>query len=118
MQGPFQCKTCRNFRIDAAGISVVCHNGTECVSACPGNYYEDGMDCKLCHELCVGGCTGPGNFVGQGGCNACDFVNFHRNDTQVHLCGVLVCWCGVLWCVYAVLCAGVLVVVYQCGLRP
>ena len=107
MQGPFQCKACRNFRIvhNAAGDGVVCHNGTECVSACPGNYYADGMDCKLCNELCVGGCTGPGNFVGQGGCNACDFVNFDQNDTQVHMCGG---WCAV-WCAGG----GVLVVVYQ-----
>ena len=85
MQGPFQCKACRNFRIvhNAAGISVVCDNGTECVSACPDSYYADGMDCKLCNELCVSGCTGPGNFVGQGGCNACNFVNFDQNDTQL-----------------------------------
>ena len=41
------------------------------------------MDCKLCHELCAGGCTGPGNFVGQGGCNACNFVNFDQNNTQL-----------------------------------
>ena len=103
MQGPFQCKACRNFRIvhNAAGDGVACHNDTECVSSCPVNYYADGMDCKLCHELCVGGCTGPGDFVGQRGCNTCDVVNFDHNDTQVHTvvcafvcCAVHVCW----WC--------------------
>ena len=101
MQGPFQCKACRNFRIvhNAAGDSVACHNDTECVSACPVNYYADGMDCKLCHELCIGGCTGPGDFVGQGGCNACDFVNFDHNDTQVH---TVVCALYVVQC----MCAG------------
>ena len=89
-QGLFQCKACRNFRIvhNAADDGVACHNDTECVAACPNDYYEDGSDCKLCHELCVGGCTGPGNYVGQGGCDACDFVNFDQNDTQVRLCSV------------------------------
>lgn len=85
-QGPFQCKACRNFRIvhhNASGDGVACHNGSECVSTCPDKYYADGMDCKLCHELCVGGCTGPGDFVGQGGCNACAFVSFSQNDTQL-----------------------------------
>ena len=101
MQGPFQCKACRNLRIvhDAAGDGIACHNGTECVATCPGNYYEDGSDCKLCHELCVGGCTGPGNFVGDEGCEACDFVNFYQNDTQVRLCCVFcACVCAYWWC--------------------
>ena len=101
MQGPFQCKACRNFRIvhDAAGDGIACHNGTQCVPACPDNYYTNGSDCNLCHELCVGGCTGPGNFVGQGGCNMCDFVNFDQNDTQVRLCCVFcACVCAYWWC--------------------
>lgn len=28
--------------------------------------------CKPCHPNCVGGCTGPKNVIGDGGCNSCD----------------------------------------------
>jgi L1 cell adhesion molecule len=76
--GPFLCKACRNFEIRF-------RNGSrKCVPSCPTGYYNDGTrQCKPCHPLCVGGCSGPQGYVGNGGCNACEFVSFNATEAEL-----------------------------------
>lgn len=54
-------------------------DGPYCVQDCPNDSEEDifkypdvNGTCQPCHAHCIEGCTGPGNFVGAGGCNSCE----------------------------------------------
>lgn len=42
------------------------------VQYCPNSTtYSLGFECRPCHEACFEGCTGPGDNVGNNGCNKC-----------------------------------------------
>ncbi|CAK5079274.1 unnamed protein product [Meloidogyne enterolobii] len=44
----------------------------KCVQYCPNSTtYSLGFECRPCHEACFDGCTGPGDIVGNNGCNKC-----------------------------------------------
>ncbi|XP_076329616.1 epidermal growth factor receptor-like isoform X2 [Tachypleus tridentatus] len=60
--GPSNCTQCRNVR-----------DGPYCVAKCPHmKYSHNGGECKLCHQNCLSGCTGPKNTVGPNGCVSCE----------------------------------------------
>lgn len=54
-------------------------DGPNCVEECP-NDHEEGVykypdvngTCQTCHANCIEGCSGPGNFIGVGGCSKCE----------------------------------------------
>ena len=46
----------------------------------------DAGTCDSCSSVCVGGCTGDGNFVGEGGCGLCDVIEVDADDNQVYIC--------------------------------
>uniref|UniRef100_A0A915J962 Epidermal growth factor receptor n=1 Tax=Romanomermis culicivorax TaxID=13658 RepID=A0A915J962_ROMCU len=71
--GAHNCTQCKNVELDG-----------ECVQTCPVNFYfvDNDKKCRKCHENCHNyGCTGPGNFVGLGGCNKCDFALVDKYGT-------------------------------------
>ena len=71
------CKECRNFEINFS-------NGSrKCVPQCDLGYYTVGMECRQCHALCVGGCSGPEDLVGSSGCVSCRVVLFGADNQQV-----------------------------------
>eukprot|EP00117_Sycon_ciliatum_P039013 scpid19038/ scgid0003/ Epidermal growth factor receptor; Drosophila relative of ERBB; Gurken receptor; Protein torpedo len=61
---PSQCSRCRQFT-----------DNNVCVERCPANTYGDSAGlCQTCPGVCRGGCSGPGLYLGQGGCNDCEQV--------------------------------------------
>ena len=44
----------------------------KCVEKCPASHYVDNVEmrCRPCHKDCFG-CSGPGDFIGPGGCTKC-----------------------------------------------
>ena len=66
-----QCGQCKNVK-----------DGPYCVPECPLKKYdnENGV-CRPCHSNCRGGCTGPGNKIGEGACNQCQMavLDIHGN---------------------------------------
>lgn len=42
--------------------------------------------CQPCHDNCIGGCTGPGNKVGLGGCNSCKVSVANANESGIERC--------------------------------
>uniref|UniRef100_A0A0X3PH98 receptor protein-tyrosine kinase n=1 Tax=Schistocephalus solidus TaxID=70667 RepID=A0A0X3PH98_SCHSO len=70
-----------------------------CVSNCSRNYYADETtkDCLLCHPTCsnalqstplpvsVAACSGPGSYLGNGGCTFCHFIR-KNPETQRFEC--------------------------------
>ena len=48
---------------------------------CPDGYYldEEKKYCEQCSTRCEDGCTGPGDFIGHMGCNACSSVTVPRD---------------------------------------
>ncbi|XP_076337707.1 epidermal growth factor receptor-like isoform X1 [Tachypleus tridentatus] len=75
--GPSNCTKCQNVR-----------DGPYCVEKCPTTKYNDHKgECKLCHENCVDGCTGPKNTIGLNGCISCEKAIVSAYDpNDVELC--------------------------------
>jgi len=72
MQGNDQCDACHHVQ-----------DGPYCEAECPDSHYPDhSRRCRPCHENCLGGCTGPANMPGPGGCNACGVVVYDEPDSS------------------------------------
>ncbi|XP_013383048.1 epidermal growth factor receptor isoform X1 [Lingula anatina] len=76
------CDSCKNYK-----------NGPYCVKECPESMYGDNTtkECKKCHENCLllqeeSGCSGPGNFVGPGGCSKCKMFIYDKRTKNVTEC--------------------------------
>ena len=55
------------------------HEGV-CMQRCPSGTFNDSSAlCQACHAHCQG-CSGGGNWVGEGGCDSCDLVAFENPD--------------------------------------
>lgn len=50
------------------------------------NKYVENGECRLCHGSCVGGCTGPLNTLGPGGCVSCDKAIMNESAKDVLVC--------------------------------
>ncbi|KAG1701737.1 Epidermal growth factor receptor [Nymphon striatum] len=101
--GPNHCFSCKNFKLGdqciercnpglgyGNGNCTKCKNlrdGHYCVSECPKFKYptDDGI-CFPCHEDCVGGCTGPGNALGEGACNSCHRAIIKTGEVDMAMC--------------------------------
>uniref|UniRef100_A0A5S6QD49 receptor protein-tyrosine kinase n=1 Tax=Trichuris muris TaxID=70415 RepID=A0A5S6QD49_TRIMR len=77
--GPRNCTECKHVSLDG-----------ECVSACPEYTHFESIvthKCERCHKNCYGyGCTGPGNFVGPGGCNRCKYGVLDEESQTIIRC--------------------------------
>lgn len=69
---------------------IKCKNkkdGEKCVASCPDFKYADERNiCRNCSLKCVEGCTGPNDSLGEGGCNACDWVLLPVNGLSTVKC--------------------------------
>ncbi len=74
--GPGKCHRCKHSK-----------DGPFCVRECPVVKYRDAStgECRPCHGNCVGGCTGPRNAIGEGGCNSCEKAVINA-DSEVVRC--------------------------------
>ncbi|KFD58289.1 hypothetical protein M513_01052, partial [Trichuris suis] len=77
--GPRNCTECKHVSLDG-----------ECVLSCPKyTHYENILTrkCEKCHQNCYGyGCTGPGNFVGPGGCKRCKYGVLDEESQTITRC--------------------------------
>ena len=79
-QLPSQCSKCRAF--EANGV---------CLSMCPANMYNNSQTCLPCSDTCLGRCSGPGAFLGVGGCDNCSLSLLPTpSDTVVSSLGKVV----------------------------
>lgn len=61
-------------------------DGPYCVAECPEFKYNDNGYCKPCNDVCVGGCTGPSNKLGPGGCNSCEKALLSNETNAIDVC--------------------------------
>ncbi|CDW54152.1 epidermal growth factor receptor [Trichuris trichiura] len=77
--GPRNCTECKHVGLDG-----------ECVPSCPKyTHFENVLTrrCEKCHLNCYGyGCTGPGNFVGPGGCKRCKYGVLDEESQTITRC--------------------------------
>ncbi|KAI1292179.1 Epidermal growth factor receptor [Halotydeus destructor] len=71
-EGRTNCTKCKHFQ-----------DGPYCVKECPTTKYSDKGQCKPCNAICVGGCTGPKNTLGKGGCKSCEKAIVSMYDPNV-----------------------------------
>ena len=81
-KGPSQmdCDTCKNVVIHQAD------GNKKCNETCGKEMYpnEDGV-CMKCNDACEGeGCTGPGDHLGEQGCNSCIKGIRERKDMPIY----------------------------------
>jgi len=71
---PDQCHACKG-----------AYDGTFCVDKCPPVKYKDPStgECIPCNKNCIKGCTGPGNHIGQGGCNSCTKAIINTDSDRI-----------------------------------
>ncbi|VDL69136.1 unnamed protein product [Nippostrongylus brasiliensis] len=71
------CLSCRN-------VQLISDDGIACLSSCGDSHYQDGDECKPCHENCSNlKCTGPGDHLGDGGCTECLYALMSRDHKVV-----------------------------------
>ncbi|OQV21587.1 Epidermal growth factor receptor [Hypsibius exemplaris] len=69
-QSADNCTDCLNAR-----------EGQTCVATCGSTKYKDEQkNCRQCSALCLS-CTGPGSFVGEGGCQSCEAAVLTKNGS-------------------------------------
>ncbi|XP_067934321.1 epidermal growth factor receptor-like isoform X2 [Watersipora subatra] len=89
-----QCKSsCTGPESDMCDECLKYRDGPYCVQDCPNDSEEDifkypdvNGTCQPCHAHCIEGCTGPGNFVGAGGCNSCEVSIANEDATDIIEC--------------------------------
>uniref|UniRef100_T1II99 receptor protein-tyrosine kinase n=1 Tax=Strigamia maritima TaxID=126957 RepID=T1II99_STRMM len=73
--GPANCTVCKH---------VV--DGPNCLAECPALKYNNATGfCLPCDINCADGCTGPGKFIGEGGCNSCERAIIRGRDPNTML---------------------------------
>ncbi|VDO79731.1 unnamed protein product [Heligmosomoides polygyrus] len=73
------CLSCRN-------VQLVSDDQLLCLTNCSVSHYQDGSQCRPCHESCSNlKCTGPGDHLGEGGCSECLYAQMTR-DHEVIRC--------------------------------
>ena len=81
-----QCTSCvgpaNTECLQCKGASMSSGGRTTCLSTCPSGMFQSASGtCMVCHELCDGGCSGPGSTD----CNAC-IGNSITSDNNVTTC--------------------------------
>ncbi|XGW21755.1 hypothetical protein V3C99_004597 [Haemonchus contortus] len=71
------CLSCRNVQLISDGQLV-------CLTNCSVSHYQDGTQCRPCHESCSNlRCTGPGDHLGEGGCSECLYAQLSRSHEVI-----------------------------------